>query len=43
MRQPTPVFLPEESHGKGSLEGCGPLGHKESDMTVATEHAHIKF
>ena len=30
--QPTPVFLPEESHGK-SLAGYSPQGHKELDMT----------
>ena len=31
--QPTPVFLPGESHGQSSLEGYSPWGHKESDMT----------
>ena len=31
--QPTPVFLPGESHGLGSLVGYSPLGNKESDMT----------
>ena len=30
--QPTPVFLPGESHGQ-RLEGYGPLGCKELDMT----------
>ena len=30
---PTPVFLPEESHGQRSLVGCSPWGCKESDMT----------
>ena len=34
--QPTPVFLPEESHGQRSLSGYSPSGHKESDMTDAT-------
>ena len=34
--QPTPVFLPGESHGQRSLVGCSPLGHKESDITVVT-------
>ena len=29
--QPTPVFLPEESHGQRSLAGYSPRGHKESD------------
>ena len=32
-RQPTPVFLPGESHGQRSLVGYSPWGHKESDMT----------
>ena len=31
--QPTPVFLPGESYGEGSLEGCNPWGGKESDTT----------
>ena len=31
--QPTPVFLPGESHGQRSLEGYGLQGHEESDMT----------
>ena len=26
--QPTPVFLPGESHGQRSLAGCSPWGHK---------------
>ena len=30
---PTPVFLPGESHGLRSLVGCSPQGHKESDTT----------
>ena len=34
--QPTPVFLPGESQGRGSLVGCHLLGHTESDMTEAT-------
>ena len=32
-RQPTPVFLPGESHGQRSLVGYSPWGHKESDAT----------
>ena len=32
-----PVFLPGESHGQRSLEGCGLWCYKESDMT---EHTH---
>ena len=31
--QPTRIFLPGELHGQRSLEGYGPQGHKESDMT----------
>ena len=31
--QPTPVFLPGESHGQRNLVGYSPWGHKESDMT----------
>ena len=34
--QPTPVFLPGESHGRGSLMGCRLWGCTESDMTEAT-------
>ena len=30
---PTPVLLPGKSHGRRSLVGYSPLGHKESDMT----------
>ena len=33
--QPTPVFLPGESQGWGSLAGCRPWGCTESDMTEA--------
>jgi len=31
--QPTPVFLPGESQGRGSLVGCRLWGHTESDKT----------
>ena len=31
--QPTPIFLPGESHGQRSLVGYSPWGHKESDTT----------
>ena len=34
--QPTPVFLPGESQGRGSLVGCRPLGCTESDTTEVT-------
>ena len=38
--QPTPVFLPGESHGRRNLVGYSPRGHKESDTT---EHLHFHF
>ena len=34
--QPTPVFLPGESQGWGSLVGCHLWGHTESDTTEGT-------
>ena len=34
--QPTPVFSPGESQGRGSLVGCRLWGHTESDTTEAT-------
>ena len=30
-RQPTPLFLPGQSHGQRSLAGYSPWGHRESD------------
>ena len=36
--QPTPVFLPGESHGQRSLAGYSPQGHKESDTA---EQLHL--
>ena len=36
--QPTPVFLPGESHGQRSLVGYSPWDRKESDMT---ERLHL--
>ena len=38
--QPTPVFLPETSHGQKSLAGYSPWGHKELDATEVTQHTH---
>ena len=35
-REPTPVFLPGESHGQRSLAGYHPKGCKESDVTEVT-------
>ena len=34
--QPTPIFLPGESHGQKSLAGYSPRGRKELDTTEAT-------
>ena len=34
--QPTPVFLPEESHGQRSLAGYGQQGYTGLEMTEAT-------
>ena len=34
--QPTPVFLPGESQGRGSLVGCRLWGRTESDTTEVT-------
>ena len=34
--QPTPVFLPGEPQGQGSLVGCCLWGRTESDMTEVT-------
>ena len=34
--QPTPVFLPGESQGQGSLVGCRLWGRTESEMTEVT-------
>ena len=35
--QPTPVFLPGESQGRGCLVGCHLWSRTESDMTEATQ------
>ena len=39
--QPTPVFLPGESHRQRSLAGHSPWGGKESDTTERLTHTHI--
>ena len=36
LKSPTPVFLPGESQGRGSLVGCRLWGRTESDVTEAT-------
>ena len=40
QRHPTPVLLPGKSHGRRSLVGCSPRGHKELDTT---EQLHFYF
>ena len=40
--QPTPVFLPGESHGQRSLMGCSPWGREESD-TTGRLHFHFSL
>ena len=37
-KQPTPVLFHGESQGQGSLGGYSPWGHKELDLSEATEH-----
>ena len=39
---PTPVLLPGKSHGRSSLVGCSPWGHKESDTTERL-HSHFSL
>ena len=41
--QPTPVFLPGESHGQRSLVGYSPQGRKESDTTEQLHFTHNLF
>ena len=36
--QPTPLFLPGESHGQRNLVDCSPWDHKELYMTKVTYH-----
>ena len=40
--QPIPVFLPGKSHGRRSLVGYSPWGHKESDTTEWL-HFHLSL
>ena len=41
--QPSPVFLPGESHKQGSLMGYSPWGREESDTTEVTELADTEW
>ena len=38
--KPTPVFLPEESHGQRSLAGYSPWGHKEMPRVIFLFFSH---
>ena len=40
--QPTPVFIPGESHGQKSLAGYSPQGPKELDTTLPTKVHLVK-
>ena len=40
--QPTPGFLPGESHGQRSLAGYSPWGRRESEMTENARTAFLK-
>ena len=44
--QPTPVFLPGESQGRGSLVGCHlwghTVGHDWTDLAVVPENKHAE-
>ena len=37
--QPTPVFLPRESHGQRSLAGCSPQSYKSDTTERLSTHA----
>ena len=41
-QQPTPVYLPGESHGQRSLVVYSPWSHKESDNNWATKYARTQ-
>ena len=40
-QEPTPLFLPGESHEQRSLLGYSPMGQKESDVTEAMDHVCV--
>ena len=42
-QQPTPVFLPGESHGQRSLVAYSPRGRTESDTQLSTRSTHGGF
>ena len=40
---PTPVLLLGESHGRSSLVGCSPQGHRQSDTTERLTFTFFAF
>ena len=42
-KEPTPVLLPEKSHGRRSVVGCSSWGHKELDMTKRLHFTSLLF
>ena len=40
--RPTPVFVPREFHGQGSLVGYCPWSHKEPERTESLSLTHIQ-
>ena len=42
-QQPTPAFLPGESHGQGSLAGCSPWGCQKLDTIECITHSLCVF
>ena len=41
--QPTPVFLPEKSHGQRSLSGYSSLGHRVRHNWIGWTNRHVQF
>ena len=41
--QPTPIYLPEKSHGQRSLVGYSPWGHRRVGHDLATKQQHLNL
>ena len=41
--QPTPIFLPEKSHGERNLEVYSPQGHKRVIQELVTQQQEYFF
>ena len=41
--QPTPVFLPEKSHGQRNLESCNPWCHKKMGHNLLTKQQQVEL